>query len=91
MQVMLVSSSDIARAQADALQVRGVEIIATGLNQNGQQQIALIDVTPEVRSKQLDPRNLKLVNAFLHRNQQEILAQVRTLSTVPQVMAAGAD
>ena len=58
MQVMLLSSVEMARTQALDLQLRGTELIATGIEciNNGQKQIqiALIDVTHEVKQKQLD-------------------------------------
>lgn len=94
MQVMFLSSAEIARSQAQNLRLRGKELIATGVatNNNGQteMQVALIDVTPEVKGKQLDTKNLKLVEAFIRRHQGEILDQIQQLATVKTV-AASAD
>jgi hypothetical protein len=93
MQVKLVSPVEVACSEAQFLTLQGIELIATGLIvNNGQKhtQIALIDVTPEVESGQLDNKNLRLVETFLRTHQKEILDQVNQVVTVgQQAFAAG--
>ena len=91
MQVKLVSPVEVACSEAQFLTMQGLELIATGLIvNNGQKhtQIALIDVTPEVKSGRLDNKNLRLVENFLRINQKEILAQVDQVVTVKEKAVA---
>jgi hypothetical protein len=87
MQVKLVSPVEVALSEAQLLKLQGIELIATGLViNNGQKypQIALIDVTPEVISGQLDNKNPILVETFLRTHQKEIIAQINEAVTMPQ-------
>jgi hypothetical protein len=93
MRVKSVSSVESAFSEAQLMKLRGLEVIAAGLViNNGQsyRKIALIDVTPEVRSGQLDTRDLKLVDTFIHAKESEILNQVKeVVNTAEKAFAVG--
>ncbi|MEW6731092.1 MAG: hypothetical protein AB1489_07135 [Acidobacteriota bacterium] len=93
MQVMLLSSIEMLCPQIATLQLQGKELIATGVkfdNRSEHFNIALIDVTPEVSSGQLNSRDLRLVEIFIRNHQQDIVEQIQELVAPKQALAASA-
>ena len=87
MQVKLISPVDIATSEAQLMRLQGIELIAIGLvinNGHKNTQIALIDVTPEVKSGQLDNKDLQLVETFLRTHQNELLDQINQAVSLPE-------